>query len=304
MAQYTTTTLLADIRTGGMLPNVSSAVFTDANLLRLADREMQIGIVPLVMSTREEFFVAHTDYTIATGAGEQSALLPARAIGGKVRDVELMVNGTTYQQVPQIDMADREGSNAGFYVEGNILKLYNPVGSWPTNTLRVFYFRRPSRLVATTAVGVVTTIVGRVVTVSSAPGTFSSSVTYDLVRQVPGYDCLAIDQAATLSVNDLTFAVALPTDPASLAVGDYVTLAEESPVPQIPPEMHPVLAQRVIVKVLEAIGDSSGMQAAQSKLEEAEHAALTLLSPRVDGEPKRIRNMSSPFRRRRRWLLY
>jgi hypothetical protein len=83
-----------------------------------------------------------------------------------------------------------------------------------------------------------------------------------------------------------------------------VCLAGQSPVPQIPPELHPLLAQRVVCKALESLGDAAGFQAAQLKMAEIQQAALPLITPRVDGEPKRFANRNSPFRRRRRMLLY
>lgn len=304
MAQYTTTTLLDDIRTGGMFPAASTALFTDADLLRLADREMQTGIVPLILGVREDYFSTYTDVAITSGAGTQDIRIPYRAIGGKLQNVALMGNGNDWRYIPRLDVTCLENSNGGFYVSGNVLTLWNPIGNWNASSARLSYFLRPNKLVLTTAVGVVATVTPatKVVTVTSAPaGWPTASAPYDFVRAKPGYESLGIDQYATRSSTTLTFATALPAD---LAVGDYVCLPEESPVPQIPSEFHPVLAQRVICKALEAINDASGLGPAQAKLIEMQHAAMAMICPRVDGEQKHFKNLSSPFRRRRRWLLY
>ena len=312
MAQYTTATLLNDIRVGGMLPNSSAsspnALFTDAELLRMADREMQIGIVPLVMSVREEYFVTHLDVPVSQTV-DQTILIPYRAIGGKVRDLQLMANDSAYQPIPQIDLSDRSLTNQGFYVEGNVIHLFNPVASWQALTVRMSYFRRPNKLVLPAACGVVTSASGSTIVMAAAVTGFigagyQGATPLDYVRQQPGYETLAMDQLPSISSATLTTATPLTSDPVALAAGDYICLAEESPVPQIPPEMHPVLAQRVICKVMEAVGDSNGLQMATAKLAEAEHAALTLLTPRVDGEVKKFVNRSSPMRRQRRWMLY
>lgn len=291
--------LLDDVRTGAMVPASSELTFTDADLLRLADREMQAGIVPLVMGCHEEFFVTHEDFQINAGAQRNVIRIPSRAIGGKVRDVALVDAGDIVRRIPHLSLDDLEDVAGGFYVEGNSVVLYSTSGSWQTSTARLFYCRRPSRLVPSSAVGVISAFdpATRVVSVGTLPATFTSSTPLDLVMAKPGYECLGVDRSATVTTS-LTFAEDLPAD---LAVGDYVTLAGESPVPQIPTELHPALAQRVIVKVLEAVGDQAGMERAQAKLSEIEAAALKLIVPRVDGATKKIRNMGSPFRRRRRW---
>jgi len=304
VSNYTTATLLADIRLGAMLPPSGSATFSDAELLRLADREMQAGLVPLIMRSREEFFVSQQDAAINASAQLNSVRIPARAIGGKLRDLGLVDDGGALHIVSQISIEELENAASGFYVIGNVIKLWSAAGSWQTPTLRMSYFRRPSRLVAASAVGVVATITTatKTVTITSNPGTISTTTPVDLVRASPGYESLGDDLVATVSGTSLVFAATLPTD---LAVGDYVCLAGESPVPQVPPELHPVLAQRVIVKCLEAMNDPSGLSAAQAKLQELQSDAIALISPRVDGEPKRFRNSSSPFRRKNRsWLLY
>lgn len=293
MAQYTTATLLSDVRTGAMLPAASAGTFSDADLLRLADRELQAGIVPLVMSVREEYFVAHVD--VAVSGTQVQFRVPSRAIGGKLRSVALYA-GVTYQPVPQIDPSGAGLANGpfGFYVEGNTVTLRNLSGSWPSALARVSYFQRPGRLVLESAAGLVQSFNTGTRVIACTP-TAPGSGLYDIVRGKPGYECLAIDAPGAPVDTLVTMTAALP---AELTFGDYVCNAEESPVPQIPPELHPVLVQRVVCKVLEALNDASGLQSAQAKLQELQTAALTLISPRVDGEPKRFVPTSSPFRRR------
>ena len=304
MAQDDNNLLISDIQTGAMLPTASSLTFSTTQLLRMADRELQSGVVPLMMSVREEYFVTYLQQAIQTNVALQQIRLPYRAIGQKVRQMNLVPDALgDYWPIPQLSVDDRESNLAGYWVEGNLVWLFNPMGNWVAPTIELVYYLRPNRLVSpSTAVGVITAVNGTTfqLTVAAAPATFTSTALYDVVRARPGYDCLMMDAAATVAGNVLTFN-SLENE---IAVGDYVCLAEESPVAQIPPEMHPVLAQRVIVKVLEAVGDTQGMQAAQSKLAELQESALTLITPRNDGSQKRFANRSSPFRRRRRWLLY
>ncbi len=83
---------------------------------------------------------------------------------------------------------------------------------------------------------------------------------------------------------DITFA-SLPTD---LAVGDWIALAEYSPIPQVPFEFLPVLAQMTVIKALEANGDNEGVGRAKKDLEVLQANAIQLITPRNHGEPKRI----------------
>jgi hypothetical protein len=80
--------------------------------------------------------------------------------------------------------------------------------------------------------------------------------------------------------------------------GDYVTLAGETIIPQIPDELHSMLAQRVACRCLEALGDREGLAAANAKLVEMETKTATLINDRVEGSPQKVVNHNSPLRQR------
>ncbi len=164
-----------------------------------------------------------------------------------------------------------------------------------TGTLRLFYFGRPNSLVATSAVATISSIdVTRLIVTTTAtiPSTMTSGVSVDFVDATPGFRSLAIDQATTGTVagTTVTLSTALP---ASVLAGDYVCLAGESPVPQIPVELHPLLAQRVVVKALEALAPDK-MVAAKAICDEMRKSALTLLTPRAEGSARVIVNRYAP----------
>jgi hypothetical protein len=101
----------------------------------------------------------------------------------------------------------------------------------------------------------------------------------------------------------------IATDIPDLIVGSYITLAEETFVPNIPTELHPILAQRVAVACLEAMGDEQNKQSAERKLATMEKDAATFLDNRVEGAMQKIKSRHSPLvntlntlgRRNRRW---
>ena len=94
-----------------------------------------------------------------------------------------------------------------------------------------------------------------------------------------------------------------------IEAGQYVTAAEETFVPNIPTELHPILAQRVAVACLEAMGDEQNKQSAERKLANMEKDAGTFLDNRVEGAQVKIKSRHSPLvntlntlgRRNRRW---
>ena len=74
----------------------------------------------------------------------------------------------------------------------------------------------------------------------------------------------------------------------NLKVGDYICLANESIIPQIPPDLHTVLAERTAARILAAIGDQAGLAVANQKIAEMELRQGNVLDQRVEGAPEKI----------------
>jgi hypothetical protein len=293
---YTVARLLADLRRRGQIPESSDRSFSTDDLVAMVSDETQSYMAQLLMSVREEFFV--TDYDVTTVANQSGYRIPPRAVGSKVRQV-LVSNGSGYQILQRVEPRakwDYQFSGAGapvaYFLKGTTIELL-PTPSAGL-TLRMQYFRRPNTVVYDDECGLITAInTGtRVVTISASVDDFSSSETYDFIRGEPGFETLAMDQAAAVSGGGttLTFTNTLPTD---LAVGDYVALAGQTPIPQLPVEMHQLLAQRTVVKVLEAMGDPK-VSTAKSMCDEERARALTMLTPRSEGDSKYIINHHGP----------
>ena len=75
---------------------------------------------------------------------------------------------------------------------------------------------------------------------------------------------------------------------AKILVGDYICLANECIIPQIPPDLHNALAERTAARILAAIGDTEVLGVANAKLQEIEARQGTLLDGRVEGAPQKI----------------
>ena len=102
---------------------------------------------------------------------------------------------------------------------------------------------------------------------------------------------LAFDIAVTsVSISTRTIIVDPTSIPVRLTTGDWVCFPETSPYPNLPTELHPVLAQRAAVYILEAMGDAENLGAARGKLAQMEKSVQKILDDRVEGAPRKVKN--------------
>jgi hypothetical protein len=146
-------------------------------------------------------------------------------------------------------------------------------------------------------------------TLSALPAAFLQNNFFDFVQNVSPNKIIHYDRRFN-STNQVSKQISfIATDIPDVIVGSYITLAEETFVPNIPTELHPILAQRVAVSCLEAMGDEQNKQSAERKLAAMEKDAGTFLDNRVEGAMQKIKSRHSPLvntlntlgRRNRRW---
>jgi hypothetical protein len=144
---------------------------------------------------------------------------------------------------------------------------------------------------------------------NSLPSEFLTNSTFDFVQNVSPNKILHYDITLN-SINQLSKELSFPVELIpDVIVGSYINLAEQTFVPNIPTELHPILAQRVAVSCLEAMGDENNKQSAERKLASMEKDAGTFLDNRVEGAVQKIKSRNSPLvntlntlgRRNRRW---
>jgi hypothetical protein len=107
--------------------------------------------------------------------------------------------------------------------------------------------------------------------------------------------------AINRGTNTLTFATS--DIPSLLSAGDHIAFSGECIVPQIPEDLHSILAQRVAARCVEAMGDNAGLQAANAKISEMELKMGNLIDNRSESDPQKITNFNGLLRggKRRRW---
>ena len=92
--------------------------------------------------------------------------------------------------------------------------------------------------------------------------------------------------------------------PLNFIIGDYICLENESIIPQIPSDLHSLLAEKTCARILMSIGDNEGLQVSSAKINELEKRQGTLVDNRVEGAPVKIVNKNSLLRlqkKTRRW---
>lgn len=283
---YTTTALLDNARTNCMTPE-ADALFTDTRLLSILTFEQMTTLVPQILSAQEEYFVHVVDVPLVAGTSEYA--IPERAIGKKLRNVtlvdgagaELPLSRLFSQNIPFVGPTRVDA----FYVQNNSIMLFS---SLPTQyvSMRMRYYRRPSSLVATGSAARITVINSgsSTVTVDILPGTWAVGNTVDFIDATPSFDSLLDDAAITVINNaDVSFAAL----PAGLAVGDWLSLSGTTPIPQLPYEAHPLLAQLGACKALEAMGDAN-IKIAWARYQQMASSFFKLITPRTDAPVTKI----------------
>lgn len=287
---YTTADLIQDILLLGHVPTGNNT-FTTAKLLRLADMELQTPIMKQILATRGGYYLTYEDQDIVASG---LYVIPSDAIAGMLANVEL-VQDISIIPVNQIDESEQFSTSSptstsyGFFLRGNYVQIL------PTpniGTVRLWFFKRVSTLIATTAACQVVSIAGPIVTVASIPSTITVGGFVDSLGDQPPFNILGDNQEIlAISGSDIT----LDDTVTDLAAGDWIALHNQTPVPQIPVEFRVLLAQRVVCKIYEIQGYLEKLKAAQAKLKEYEDDTFNLITPRVKSQTKVINAVNGGF---------
>lgn len=290
MAVYTTSDLIDSIVNRGQFPDSTNTktISSPVNLLRIATEEMRAVIVPMVVAVHDDFYVRSIDITVVSG--QVSYPISSRSVGVGLRSIRLFNDGTELD-FAKVDPDEANNSITGvpdgYYFEDNKIVL-NKTPETTGLTIKTRIYMRPNRLEQVSNCAVISSIntaTNTVTCTSTLPSTWGVGTSLDLIAKTAPYSWRAIDQAITAtSGTDVTFA-SLPSD---LVVGDYLCPAEYSCLPQIPEDFQPLLSQRTVKIVLEAIKDSQGLANAEKTLKEYAPAAESILTPRDESHPQKL----------------
>jgi len=290
--------LIKSVRDRAMIPDDVS-VYDDDAILEILNEEVDVGLLDTLLTLHEEHLVTYTDTESHLVNNEKRIIIPHRAIGSKLRDAHYFNNGSICE-LSRIDLSEvadfryevnnYSNRNDIFYVEGDeIVILSNGGGS----LYRLYFHLRPNYIVNESKCAQINNINREtgVIQFEEIPSNFTNLDLADFVQDKSPNKILAFDINVTaVSIGQRTVTVSPSSIPRRLSVGDWVCFSEESPYANVPTELHPVLAQRAAIYILEAMGDSENLGNAKAKLRQMEKSVQKILDDRVEGAPRKIKN--------------
>lgn len=302
---YTLNELMNSIKRRGAIPE-AQMTFMPEDFQAMANEELLTYVLPTLVKLRQDYYMAETSFDPKkpdkTIGGFPAFRLPYRATASTIRDVHgVGPNGQLYPigKTKLDDIPNMVGYAWYLYGEYLVLAYTTPYISWMPQSIRVVYEARPNKLVYEES--------GMVVVNKNSDtelqlyagdpnlGTITGTDNYCFISGKPGFNTVL---EGLVPVSDIVFnfvgyppsctATLSAERAAQISVGDWLCNDGESTIPQIPVEMHPLLAQRVVVKFLEAQGEQEQLQAAVNILQGMEERIPILMQPRVEGKPTKL----------------
>lgn len=129
------------------------------------------------------------------------------------------------------------------------------------------------------------------------PEHFEDGMLVDFLQTLGGHSTLSFDVTmgeGAVSSDTLFFPVAdIPT---KFVIGDYICEQYECIIPQIPSDLHTILAERTCMRVLESLGDLQGAASQMTKIGDFESRQAVMIDNRTEGAPRKIFNRHSLLR--------
>lgn len=303
VSPYIVDSLLPTLRLLPLMPSVQ-ALFSSSDLLTIMNFEMDSKIMPMIDNQAEEYGIYVKDIAYSTSVTVYD--VPSRALAGKLRSVSFVDSVGNEVRIPRLRVEDiMSNVNAtgmainpalwGFYFQNNKVVLYLGSTNGGSNAfayLRLRYIRQPGTLVLSSACAEVASVAGNVITAVTVPLTnFVTTATYDLISNSPQMfiglgDDLTITAVTTGAGGTITFTNPVPS---TVQPGDWVCLAGQSPIPQIPynPGFQ-LLLQLSAAKCLEIHGDTQGFNVAMAQAADMKNYFLSVITPRADANVIRL----------------
>jgi hypothetical protein len=301
--RFLTEDLVDSVKRRSLVP-VSQTTFQDSDIISLANEELAITLVPDIQAVREDLFLTVKEVSIVNG--QRAYRLPERAIGSALKTLMYGLDSDSLWELPRIHLSRAQdsvlsGNPDSFYLKGDYVEVTpSPNGG---GIFQMWYYLRPSAIVPTSEVATITNISGSTLTVDTdLTGVLSTTTYADIFSNKSPAILKDLDMGISSVASGTIVLSAAPSS--DVIVGDQIGLAQTINTPMIPVEFHPVLAQAVACRLLEALGDLNKLQSGMAKLGEMRSQALKLISNRVEtaveyfSSPYGISNMTGRYARR------
>lgn len=296
--------LITSIKTRTLAPT-SQSTFSDTNIIQFINEEMQLTLVTDMMSIREDFFLKIKAVPLINLVEAYS--VPQRAIGNVLKDIFYLDSSGNRRPLTRTSTRNRFSSSTGtqepqfYFIEADQIIIDPPLQN-PSGSLEFYYYQRPSEIVPTASVakitavsslaGITTFTVDTDLTASLSSGSLVDVLSAKSPFQLWGQDT-AITTITSTTIAVASSAVSDENSNVLPVVNDYVCPQLKANIPMVPQELHPVLAQMVAQRLIEALGDERKLTQINAKLQDMRRQVLTLLSNRVEDSPERVLNRNS-----------
>lgn len=282
----------------------------DDQLLSFLNSIIQLDMISLIDSTNQEFFVRTVDIPIV--ANQSRYRIPYRAMGRTIRDLkyhDTTTGNERFRDMVLINIDDLEFYQVGyknyaaFYFKGDSIMVVPDVSSTitPGAALQVWYKLKPNTPCFLEDSALVVSVSDPDVTVAQVPTNLSPGTLIDFIQGREGCDIYDFDKPI-LNINGTTITFDVGAIPTELQAGDYISLAQTSPViNMIPDECRPLIENKTAKLLLASIGDMAGSTQFDGWISDMEEMIQKLVEPRTDGNPQVIFNRFSLARGRRYW---
>lgn len=302
---YTVTRLISSIKRRITLPDAQN-LYSDDDLIEFMGDELSSTIVPLIHSVQQEYWVYVHDVTLVQNQTDYK--IPIRGCANGLRLVTMLDTNNNEIAYPLLRpelvasaynwLSPYSTSTLyGFYLQDDHIVMFpNSVVTNPVNRIRFRFERQPNQPCDVSEAAHITAInTGTgVITVDNIPSDWTTGDSFDWINgqiafQSKGDDLTisAIDSVLlTITVDDL---------PSDAAVGDWFCFAGTSPVPQVPYQMFPFLAQITANLCMAGLADMEPYADGKRKEEKMKEDLLKLMQPRDMGNVQTLVNRDGLF---------
>lgn len=150
---FTSDTLIQSVKDRTLAPS-SQTTFSNQTILNFANEEMQIKMVPYIMSMREDYFLKFNSTAIRNLVTRFN--MPQRAIANGLKDLFYVDNNSNRNIIPRINIHDLPINSAvsdiypsHFYVFGDQIVISPAPTSGSVGNVELWFYQKPSTIILT-----------------------------------------------------------------------------------------------------------------------------------------------------------
>lgn len=304
--------IIKSVKLRGSIPD-SQDFFDEDDFLLLLSEEMQTRLVPRIIQAREDFFLEFFDFKIVRDQSQQglgfglepfgltpfggsgttvsTSRLMSRSLSGRIKDIhELASNGKVVRRIPRVDfdsIVSWQDFNGFYFKNDNI--IFHPENYFANRTVRIYFYRKPNTLVSETKCTKIQFLnaTDRKITVQNIPdsSTWKIGSKLDIIQSSVPYTPV-LDSVTILDIQGAV--LTLDNWVPNITTGDYVSLAGEACVAQIPAVAYPLLSELGNIKFKQSFGNQSELQDTKMAYAELENLFVNFIQPRAEKPSRKL----------------